>query len=60
MLRERTIQSESVAELVEVDVDAVRVDVLEEVLRSNLLAPVATETALKAFGEPETLVYESQ
>lgn len=48
------------AKLVEVDVDAVRVDVLEEVLRANLLAPVAAEAALEAFGEPEALVYESQ
>lgn len=43
-------------ELVEEDVDAVRVEVLEEVLRADLLAPVAAETALKAFGKPQTLV----
>jgi hypothetical protein len=39
-----------VADLVEVDVDAVRVDVLEEVLRPNLLTPIAAEAALEAFG----------
>lgn len=52
-----TVQSESVANLVQVDVLVLLADALHEVFLANTLAPVTTGTALEAIGEPQALVW---
>lgn len=50
------IQTESVTHLVQQDVDVLRAQCLQEILRPDPLAPVTTRAAAHAVGQPQRLV----